>query len=111
MTLIFLAALIGGLVAAVTASMAAPVVTRIAMAVRAMDYPGGRRLQSQAVPRMGGIAIAAGITAGAASPALILWQQWIQNVMSPEIVAVTLGAAAVFAIGLADDVIGLSCIQ
>src|SRR5439155_4367735 len=82
-----------------------------AMAVRAVDYPGGRRLQREAIPRMGGIAIAAGIAAGAALPSMMVWQQWVQKVASPQFSALLLGTAMVFLIGLADDVIGLSCIQ
>ena len=57
---LLLPVLLGALAAAVTASLVFPLVNRIAMAVRAVDYPGGRRLQREAIPRMGGIAIAAG---------------------------------------------------
>jgi len=60
---------------------------------------------------MGGIAIAAGIAAGAALPSMMVWQQWVQKVASPQFSALLLGTAMVFLIGLADDVIGLSCIQ
>src|SRR5437899_12921080 len=108
---LLLPVLLGALAAAVTASLVFPLVNRIAMAVRAVDYPGGRRLQREAIPRMGGIAIAAGIAAGAALPSLIVWQQWVQKVASPQFSALLLGTAMVFLIGLVDDVIGLSCIQ
>src|SRR5437667_11482982 len=111
MSELFLAGLVGALLAAETTSLAFPLVNRVAMAVRAVDYPGGRRLQREAIPRMGGIAIAAGIAAGAALPSLMVWQQWVQKVASPQFSALLLGTAMVFLIGLVDHVIGLSCIQ
>src|SRR5881397_972929 len=61
---LFLAGVAGALVAAATASLVFPLVNRVAMAVRAIDYAGGRRLQREAIPRIGGIAIPAGIGAG-----------------------------------------------
>src|SRR5438034_5144898 len=108
---LFLAGMLGALVAATTASLVFPLVNRVAMAVRAMDYPGGRRLQREAIPRIGGIAIAAGIGAGAALPSLMLWQQWVERARSRQSSFLVLGTVLVFLIGLADDVIGLSCIQ
>src|SRR5947199_4085856 len=107
---LFLAGVAGALVAAATASLVFPLVNRVAMAVRAMDYPGGRRLQREAIPRMGGIAIAAGVAAGALLPSLILWQQWVERATSPQSSFLAMGTALVFLIGLADDVIELSCI-
>ena len=81
---LFLAGVVGALLAAATASLVLPLVNRVAMAVRAMDYPGGRRLQREAIPRMGGIAIAAGISVGAVLPSLMLWQQWLERVTAPQ---------------------------
>src|SRR5439155_23626224 len=86
-------------------------VKRVAWAVRPMDSPGRRRLQREAIPRMGGIAIAAGIAAGAVLPSLMLWQQWVERATSRQSSFLMLGTALVFLIGLFDDVIGLSCIQ
>ena len=97
--------------AAATASLVFPLVNRVAMAVRAMDYPGGRRLQREAIPRMGGIAIAAGIGAGAALPSLMLWQQWVERATSRQSSFLVLGTVLVFLIGLVEDVVGLSCVQ
>ncbi|OLE12354.1 MAG: hypothetical protein AUI36_40290 [Cyanobacteria bacterium 13_1_40CM_2_61_4] len=111
MSELFLAGLVGALLAAETTSLAFPLVNRVAMAVRAVDYPGGRRLQREAIPRMGGIAIAAGIAAGAVVPTLMLWQQWVERATSPQSSFLVLGTAMVFLIGLVDDVIGLSCFQ
>ena len=108
---LFLAGLVGGLAAAVTASLIFPLVNRIAMAVRAVDYPGGRRLQREAIPRMGGIAIAGGIGAGTILPSLMIWQRWMERATSVQASFLFVGTVLVFLIGLADDVVGLSCIQ
>ena len=108
---LFLPVLLGALAAAVTASLVFPLVNRIAMAVRAVDYPGGRRLQREAIPRMGGIAIAAGIAVGAFLPSLMIWQRWVERATSVQSSFLFIGTALVFAIGLADDIVGLSCIQ
>src|SRR5438093_6197123 len=99
---LFLAGVAGALVAAATASLVFPLVNRVAMAVRAMDYPGGRRLQREAIPRMGGIAITAGIAAGAVLPSLMLWQQWLERVTAPQSYLLVLGTVLVFLIGLVD---------
>ena len=109
---LFRVGLLGVLTAALTAILAFPLVTRIAMAIRAVDYPGGRRLQREAIPRLGGIAIAAGISAGVVLPALMLWQEWTDRGVTPaQFYALFLGTAAVFIIGATDDVFGLSPIQ
>jgi len=108
---LFRIGLLGVLTAALTAILAFPLVTRIAMAIRAVDYPGGRRLQREAIPRLGGIAIAAGISAGVVLPALMLWREWTDRVTPAQFYALLLGTAAVFIIGAADDIFGLSPIQ
>ena len=81
------------------------------MAVRAVDYPGGRRSQREAIPRMGGIAIAAGIAVGAFVPSLMIWQRWVGRATSIQSSFLFIGTAMVFVIGLADDIFGLSCMQ
>ena len=108
MSELFLAGLVGALLAAETTSLAFPLVNRVAMAVRAVDYPGGRRLQREAIPRMGGIAVAAGIAAGAVLPTLMLWQQWVERATSPQSSFLVLGTAMVFLIGLVDDLLIVS---
>ena len=108
MALLFLAGLLAALVAAETATVAFPLVTRIAMAIRAVDYPGGRRSQKEAIPRLGGVAIAAGIAAGAALPNLLLWRQWGDKVTPLDMVALLGGTMMVFLVGVGDDALGLS---
>src|SRR5436189_4977566 len=108
---LFLAGAVGALVAAATASLVFPLVNRVAMAVRAMDYPGGRRLQREAIPRMGGIAIALGIDAGAALPSLMLLQEWVERATSGQSFFLVLGTVLVFLIGFVAVVIGVASIQ
>ncbi len=111
MDLIFLAGLLAAILAAETATLAFPVVNRIAMAIRAVDYPGGRRSQKEAIPRLGGIAIATGIAAGAILPNLLLWRQWGDKVTPLDMAALLGGTALVFLTGVGDDALGLSPIQ
>src|SRR5205809_7547902 len=108
---LLLPVLLGALAAAVTASLVFPLVNRIAMAVRAVDYPRGRRLQREAIPRMGGIAIAMDIDAGAMLPGLILWQQCIGNITSQQFFALFLSTVLISIAGIADDLIGLTPMQ
>ena len=80
-----------------------PLVTSASTALGLVDAPGGRKVHSTAVPRVGGLAIVA-----AATTALLLVVQLLPTVgiQSPEIrplVPVALGAALVFLIGLVDD--------
>ena len=56
----FLRLVIAGLAAALTAFALTPRVRRFAWAVGAVDQPGARRVNTRAVPRMGGLAIVAG---------------------------------------------------
>ena len=100
--------LAAGCIAALITNLVVPVVTRIARATRAMDYPGGRKDHHGAIPRMGGIAIAAGISVGAGVVALIYWDGHGAAVEFPELIAMVLGTALVFLVGTIDDVIGVS---
>jgi UDP-GlcNAc:undecaprenyl-phosphate GlcNAc-1-phosphate transferase len=108
---LFLAGALAALVAALTSTAAFPVVTRIAVAIRAVDYPGGRRRQKEAIPRMGGFAIAIGIAAGVVLPGLVLWQQWAETVTRSQLSALALGTGLVFIIGAADDILRVAPVQ
>ncbi len=111
MTLLLLAALFSLGVAATTTMLAVPVVTRVAMAFRAVDYPGGRREQGQAIPRMGGIAIGAGIVAGAGLPGMWYLSRRGDGITDLELAALVLGTALIFLVGLGDDLIGFTPLQ
>ena len=111
MDLILLAGFLAAILAAETATLTFPVVTRIAMAIRAVDYPGGRRSQKEAIPRLGGVAIAVAIAAGTILPSLLLWRQWGDKVTPLDMAALLGGTTLVFLIGVGDDALGLSRIQ
>jgi UDP-GlcNAc:undecaprenyl-phosphate/decaprenyl-phosphate GlcNAc-1-phosphate transferase len=111
MTALLFAGITGALFAGAVASLAFPLVARIAMSVRAVDYPGGRRSHDEAIPRMGGIAIGAGIASGAAISRLLLSPQWFWNITAQQWSAVLAGTALVLIIGAIDDLIGVSPLQ
>ena len=70
---LILTALSAGAVAALVTGLLVPVMRRIALSMRAVDYPGGRREHSQAIPRLGGPAIVAGLFFGVGSMVLVQW--------------------------------------
>jgi len=111
MSFILLSGLVAALLAAEMTTVAFPFVVRIAKAIRAMDYPGGRRSQKDAIPRLGGIAIAAGIAAGGILPNLLLWRHWGEKVTPLDMAALLGGTTLVFLVGVADDALGLSPIK
>lgn len=111
MTTVFLVSLAAAGIAAITAMLAFPLVARFALATRAVDYPGVRRLQAQATPRMGGIAIVAGIAMGVGLPGLLLWRHWTSQVLPLDLLSPILGTALIFLAGFAEDLIGLSILQ
>src|SRR5262249_41200660 len=94
-----------------TATFAFPFVSRIAVAIRAVDYPGSRRVQTEAIPRLGGIAIAVGIAAGTIISHLLFLRQWGGEGTPPGMVALLGGTTLVFLVGVADDALGLSPLQ
>lgn len=94
--------------AGVVSNLAAPVVAKLAMAVHALDYPGGRKLQTEATPRLGGVAIAGGVAFSAAGVALAKWVQLSAAIHRSEIIALAMSGALVFFVGFVDDLIGVS---
>jgi UDP-GlcNAc:undecaprenyl-phosphate/decaprenyl-phosphate GlcNAc-1-phosphate transferase len=83
--------------------MLTPLVSTASSALGLLDAPGGRKVHSLSVPRVGGLAIslAAGLTlAGVA--ALAPWWGAVSPPIRP-LVPILLGAALVLAIGLLDD--------
>jgi UDP-GlcNAc:undecaprenyl-phosphate/decaprenyl-phosphate GlcNAc-1-phosphate transferase len=98
------AAVIGGVV---TAAMV-PFAAKIAFAVRAVDYPGGRKFHGGAVPRLGGVAIVVGASFGAGAVALVRWAAWGGRVSTAEVLGLSIAAAMVFTVGLVDDIVGVS---
>src|SRR2546428_4141590 len=108
MSFILLSGLVAALLAAEMTTVAFPFVVRIAKAIRAMDYPGGRRSQENAIPRLGGIAIAAGIAAGGILPNLLLWRHWGEKVTPLAMAALVGGGTPVFLVGVWGGAVGPS---
>src|SRR4051794_40286602 len=99
---LLLYALGAAVVAALVTNLMVPMVVRLAIALRAVDPPGGRRLQHGAVPGRGGVAIAAGLAPGAGAAVVAQWVDWSAHIARRELAAVVLGTAMVFLVGVID---------
>jgi UDP-GlcNAc:undecaprenyl-phosphate GlcNAc-1-phosphate transferase len=95
-------------VAGLITNLLVPLVARVAVAIRAVDYPGERKLQRWAVPRLGGLAIVLGLGLAAGSLLLSRWAEWGGQIGRSEILALAVAMAMVFLVGLVDDVLGVS---
>lgn len=105
---IAVAAAVAALIAAVVTGALVPFAAKIAFAVRAVDYPGGRKFHPGAVPRLGGVAIVVGVGFGAGAVALMKWGTWGGRVSKAELAALAIATAMVFTVGLVDDIVGVS---
>lgn len=106
-----LAAVLAALIAGLVTHLLVPLVLRIADVVKAYDLPGGRRLQARAVPRLGGVAIAAGIALGSLAVAMMQWNRWSLGLPRSELATFALGGLLIFLVGVIDDVMGVSATQ
>jgi UDP-GlcNAc:undecaprenyl-phosphate GlcNAc-1-phosphate transferase len=104
----FLAAAFAALFAGIVTNLLVPLIARLALALRAVDYPGERRQQARIVPRLGGIAILGGIALGSGSMAMMHWGEWAIRVGRSELVALAFGTLLIFLVGLVDDLLGVS---
>lgn len=96
---------------AVTYAMV-PVSKKIADVLGAIDYPGNRRMNTEPVPRCGGIALYLGLCAGAFTVVLGInvfgWRLANLYVMSGVNYSLLfVGVSCMFAVGLVDDIIQL----
>src|SRR5262247_2758451 len=98
-----------GAVAFGTASVAVPLITRYAVSKRLLDVPDGvRRTHDTAIPRLGGVAVFAGLllaigVAFVAGKLLGIGPP----VVAPHSVSLLTAAGILFSIGLLDDLIGV----
>lgn len=91
--------IVSGMVAAfVVAYILTPQLIRLARRVGAMDSPDARKVHSELMPRIGGLAIYAGFIAGVL----------VFVPLSTEIKALLGGASVVMLLGLVDDIWGIS---
>lgn len=103
-------ALGAAVVAALLTNLMIPPVIRLAFALRALDHPDTRKLQTSAVPRLGGIAILLGLALGAGMAGVSRWGEW-DNLQRNEMLVLALGTGLVFLVGLIDDLVGVSVVQ
>lgn len=107
-TLLQIAAM-AAVVAALVTNLLVPLVRRLAHAYSAIDRPDGERKSHEAaVPRLGGLAVGAGLAFGAAVPVAFHWDRWMAVVPRGELVAFVVAMTIVFLVGLVDDLLGLS---
>jgi UDP-GlcNAc:undecaprenyl-phosphate GlcNAc-1-phosphate transferase len=99
------------IIAALMTSLCVPIIKRVAMAFRAVDYPGGRREHGKAIPRLGGVAVIGGVVFGVTTVALIQWPVHGGVVGRSVLFAWALGTSMVFLVGLIEDLIGVSAIK
>jgi UDP-GlcNAc:undecaprenyl-phosphate GlcNAc-1-phosphate transferase len=95
-------------VAALIANLIVPLVTELAVALRAIDRPGGRKMHTEGVARLGGVAVLVGLLFGTGSVSVIEWVDWGSPLPRQDLVALLLGVAMIFVVGLVDDVTGVS---
>ena len=102
---------VAGLVGWSVTDLLVPIVARFARFIGALDMPGGRKVHDAPVPRLGGIAIAAGVVLGVCPMiALTLSQQW-RTVLDMDVsmaLLFILGTALIFLLGLIDDLSDIS---
>jgi UDP-GlcNAc:undecaprenyl-phosphate/decaprenyl-phosphate GlcNAc-1-phosphate transferase len=95
-------------VAFLVCSAAIPLVRRIALAVRAVDYPGGRRDQAEGIPRMGGVAAVLGCLIGAGTAVILRLDAWKIDLLPAAFFSIALALFIVFLCGVLEDTIGIS---
>jgi UDP-GlcNAc:undecaprenyl-phosphate GlcNAc-1-phosphate transferase len=98
LTLLLLATFLGLLIT--------PLVRRAALALGLVDAPGGRKVHSVSVPRVGGVAVA--LAAGGSLAVHAVWRS--AEASDPAIAPLTpilVGTLLVFAVGVIDDIRGL----
>jgi UDP-GlcNAc:undecaprenyl-phosphate/decaprenyl-phosphate GlcNAc-1-phosphate transferase len=93
-------------VAAVTVLVTTPLARRLSLWLGAVDRPGQRRIHAAPTPRLGGLALFAGVVAavGVASR-LETFEEVFRTTSEPE--AVLLASAMIVAVGLLDDLRGV----
>ena len=108
---LLLAAFLAAAVAAVVTSSLVSIVTRLALAIQAMDQPGGRREQDTAVPRLGGLAVVIGLGISLLFAAALLRNTGQLPFQRTELLALALATFMVFLVGLVDDISGVSVLD
>jgi len=85
-----------------------PAVIRMAHRIGAVDHPGGRRVHTGPIPRLGGVGIFLGFVAGVGATSLLAGRA--ESFSDPSVhrwPGVALGMAVIFFAGILDDLRGL----
>lgn len=85
-----------------------PLVTRLAVALEALDHPEERKQHGAPVPRLGGVAIVAGLGAAGLAAVLIQWVPLSAEITRTAAVALALATGTIFLLGVIDDLVGVS---
>lgn len=102
------------LIAFVTTLLSTPLVRRFAISHDVVDYPGGRRVNKAPVPRLGGIAILAGIVVATAVQVLgecfLGWGGPFVTLggFDWRYIGIAFGVVVIFITGLIDDFVSLA---
>jgi UDP-GlcNAc:undecaprenyl-phosphate/decaprenyl-phosphate GlcNAc-1-phosphate transferase len=91
-------ALFAFLAAGLLALLLVPLTTRLALRLGAIDQPNERSLHTAPMPKLGGLAILAGVLVAG-----LIWLPW-----DTESRAILLGAVAISLVGIADDLLDLN---
>lgn len=103
-----------GVVAALVTLLVTPAVRRFAISRGLADYPGGRKVHTKPIPRLGGVAIYLGVMAAVGVQALgehySLWNGTIVSggTARARVLGVLAGLTVIFVVGLIDDLKTLS---
>jgi UDP-GlcNAc:undecaprenyl-phosphate GlcNAc-1-phosphate transferase len=108
MNQILIISAIGGLVAFSVNTATIPLVKNLALAVRAVDHPGGRRNQTSAIPRLGGVAVVWGIFCGMGVQAVFQGDVWKGSFAALSMATILLAVGIVSICGFLEDIVGLS---
>ena len=104
LVLLAAAALVAGLVT----SLLVPPLARLAYAFGVVDRPDPRKPEVRGLPRLGGVAMVAGIAIACGIGAVFRWNVWSRVIPREELVALAIGTLLVFLVGFVDDLIGAS---
>jgi len=102
------------LVGAIVTLLVTPLVRAFALRRGLVDYPGGRKVHTHAIPRLGGVAIFAGVMAAVATQAagerFLGWGGTLVGggTARARVLGVLIGLTLVFLVGLVDDLRSLS---
>ncbi len=99
----------------IAALLATPIARRIAWKIGSVDYPGGRRVNSKPLPRMGGIAVFVALIAGllfqVIASSFFGWPRIVSSSVTTarlDYPLIVLGFSLVFLTGILDDCFSLS---